>query len=134
MSNNLDAIDVIVIDDNESIRFSLSTILSNWGCRVSTFESADEACEAIKQQPSWKPNLLISDYRLRNNMTGIEAIDSIKQTLNYPISAMVITGDTAAEEILKIEQSGLIVLHKPIKPAKLRLMISKKMKSIIESK
>jgi hypothetical protein len=47
---------------------------------------------------------------------------------------MVITGDTAPEEMMKIKESGFIVMHKPIKPAKLRLMITQKMKSIIESK
>jgi signal transduction histidine kinase/CheY-like chemotaxis protein len=134
MSNNLGAIDVILIDDNESIRFSLSTTLSNWGCKVHSFESADDACEAIKQQPSWKPNLLISDYRLRNNVTGIEAVNNVKQSLNHPIEVMIITGDTSPEEISKIEKSGLSLLHKPIKPAKLRLMISQKMKSVIDLK
>ncbi|MBL4796860.1 MAG: response regulator [Oleispira sp.] len=134
MNNNLGAIDVILIDDNESIRFSLSNILSKWGCKIRSFESTDDACEAIEQLPSWKPNLLISDYRLRNNVTGIEAIDKVKESLNYPITAMVITGDTAPEEIAKIEKSGLAILHKPIKPAQLRLMISNKMRSFIESK
>lgn len=132
MSNNLGAIDVIIIDDNESIRFSLSTTLSNWGCKVHSFGSADDACEAIEKQPLWKPNLILSDYRLRNNLTGIEAINQVQQALDHPIEAMIITGDTAPEEILKIERSGFTVLHKPIKPAKLRLIISKKMKSIIE--
>jgi signal transduction histidine kinase/CheY-like chemotaxis protein len=134
MNKNLGAIDVIVIDDNESIRFSLSTIMSHWGCKIRTFESADDACKAIEQLPSWKPNLLISDYRLRNNVTGIEAIDKVKKWLNYSIQTIVITGDTAPEEIAKIERSGLTILHKPIKPAKLRLVISKKMRSVIESK
>jgi signal transduction histidine kinase/CheY-like chemotaxis protein len=132
MSNSLGAIDAIVIDDNESIRFSLSTILSNWGCTIRTFDSADEACEAIDQLPSWKPNLLICDYRLRNNVTGLEAIDDVKKSLNYSIETIIITGDTAPSEIMKIQKSGFIVLHKPIKPAKLRFIISKKMKSIIE--
>jgi signal transduction histidine kinase/CheY-like chemotaxis protein len=132
MSNNLGVIDAIVIDDNESIRFSLSNILNNWGCKTQSFESADAACETIKQLPTWKPNLLISDYRLRNNVTGIEVIDKVKTLLDYPITAMVITGDTAPEEMVKIERSGLIILHKPIKPAQLRLMITKKMKSIIK--
>lgn len=132
MNNNLSAIDAIVIDDNEDIRFSLSNILSNWGCKPHSFESAEEACHAIKQSPSWQPNLLLSDYRLRNNVTGIEAIDQVKQALDHPIEAMIITGDTAPEEISTIERSGFTVLHKPIKPAQLRLMITKKMKSIIE--
>ena len=66
-------------------------------------------------------------------MTGIEAIDKVKKTLSYSIEAIVISGDTAPEEIIKIEKSGLMVLHKPIKPAKLRVVISRRMKSIIES-
>ena len=133
MNKNLGSIDIIVIDDHEGIRFSLSNILSKWGCKVRSFESADNACEALKQLPTWKPNLIISDYRLRNNVTGIEAIDKVKLTLIYAIEAIVISGDTAPEEIIKIEKSGLIVLHKPIKPAKLRVVISRKMMSIIES-
>ncbi len=133
MNKNLSAIDVIVIDDHEGIRFSLSNILSKWGCKVRSFESADNACEALKQLPTWKPNLIISDYRLRNNVTGIEAIDKVKLILNYAIEAIIISGDTAPKEIIKIEKSGLIVLHKPIKPAKLRVVVSLKMKSIIES-
>lgn len=134
MNKSLGAIDVILVDDNESIRFSLSNILENWGCQIRSFESTNDACEAIKQSPDWKPNLVISDYRLRNNVTGIEAIDKVKKSLGYPITAMVITGDTAPEEMMKIKESGFIVMHKPIKPAKLRLMITQKMKSIIESK
>jgi CheY-like chemotaxis protein len=65
-------------------------------------------------------------------MTGIEAIDKVKATLNYPIEAIVISGDTAPEEIRKIEKSGLSVFHKPVKPAKLRVIVSRKMKSILE--
>jgi CheY-like chemotaxis protein/two-component sensor histidine kinase len=134
MNKNLGAVDIIIIDDHEGIRFSLSNMLSNWGCNVRSFESANDACEAINKSPMWKPNLIISDYRLRNNVTGIEAIDEVKTALNYPIEAIVISGDTAPEEIIKIEQSGLIILHKPVKPAKIRVLISLKMKSIIESR
>ena len=134
MNKNLGSVDIIIIDDHEGIRFSLSNILSNWGCTVHSFESANNACEALEKSPAWQPNLIISDYRLRNNMTGIEAINKVRARLNYAIEAIVISGDTAPEEIIKIEKSGLIVLHKPIKPAKLRVVVSQKMKSIIESK
>lgn len=131
MNKNLGAIDVIVIDDNEGIRFSFSNVLTNWGCKVRSFESVDQACEALKKLPTWKPNLIISDYRLRNNMTGIEAINEVRAILNYAIEAIIISGDTASEEIIKIEESGLIMLHKPIKPAKLRVAITQKMSSIL---
>ncbi len=56
----------------------------------------------------------------------LRQLKKIKEKLNYPIEAIVITGGTATEEILDIKKSGLTVLHKPIKPAKLRLIITKK--------
>lgn len=133
MNKNLAKLDVIVIDDHEGICFSLSNTLMSWDCSVRSFESIETACETINKLPTWKPNLIISDYRLRNHATGVEAIKTIKEKLGYPIEAIVITGDTATEEILDIKKSGLTVLHKPIKPAKLRLIITKKMKEIIDS-
>lgn len=133
MNKSLGAVDVIVIDDHEGIRFSLSNILSNWGCSVRSFESADDACRSLQKLPTWKPNLVISDYRLRDNKTGIEAIKKVKAVLNYEIEAIVISGDTAPDIIKKMDESGLIILHKPIKPAKLRVIISQKMKSTIDS-
>ena len=127
MNKNLVSVDVIVIDDNEEIRFSLSNVLTNWGCKVHSFESADQVCESLKKLPTWKPNFIISDYRLRNNMTGIEAVNKVRKKLNYSIEAIIISGDTAPEEIKRVEESGLIILHKPIKPAKLRVLITQKM-------
>lgn len=134
MNKNLAKLDVIVIDDHEGICFSLSNTLESWGCNVRSFESAETACEAIRKSNAWSPNLVISDYRLRKNTTGLEAIDKVTTLLGYPITAMIITGDTAPKEITKIEKSGLTILHKPIKPAQLRLVISKKMKAVIEAK
>lgn len=133
MNKSLGAMNIIVIDDHEGIRFSLTNMLNAWGCKVHPFESGTSACEAIKQAPTWKPNLIISDYRLRNSMTGIEAIKQVQAELKYSIEAIIISGDTAPEILKEVRESGFIMLHKPIKPAKLRAIISLKMKSIIES-
>lgn len=133
MNKNLSAVDILIIDDHEAIRFSLSNILSNWGCSVRSFESADDACNSLQKLPSWKPNLIISDYRLRDNVTGVEAIEKVKTVLNYEIESIVISGDTAPDIIKDMDKSGLIILHKPVKPAKLRVIISRKLKDILES-
>lgn len=130
MNKSLSAIDIIIIDDHEGIRFSLSNMLISWGCKVRAFESAEEACRAINVLPDWAPNLLISDYRLRNHKTGIAAIKQVQLTLNYPIKSILISGDTSPEVIKAIEAEGVSWLHKPIKPAKLRVVITRKMKDL----
>jgi signal transduction histidine kinase/CheY-like chemotaxis protein len=133
INKNLVSVDVVLVDDHEGIRFSLSNMLRSWGCKVRTFDCADRACEELRSFPEWQPNLIISDYRLRNNLTGIEGIAQIKRELKGEVESIIISGDTAPDIIKKIEGSGLIVLHKPIKPAKLRVVLSRKMKSIIEN-
>ncbi len=84
LNKNLAKLDVIVIDDHEGICFSLSKTLESWGCNVRSFESVESACETINTLPTWKPNLIISDYRLRNHATGIEAIKKNKREIKLP--------------------------------------------------
>ncbi len=131
INKNLTAVDVIIIDDHEGIRYSLSNMLSEWGCNVRSFESAFDACTALDKHTSWQPNLIISDYRLLNNTTGIEAIEQIQKKLDYPTEAIMMTGDTAPERIKEVEDLGFMVLHKPIKPSKLRVMITHKMQFLL---
>jgi signal transduction histidine kinase/CheY-like chemotaxis protein len=133
INKNLDGVNVIIIDDHEGIRFSLTNMLNEWGCMVRSFESATAACNALDNFPTWNPNLIISDYRLINNKTGVEAVEQVQAKRSYPIEAIIITGDTEPNKIKEIEKMDLMVLHKPIKPAQLRVVISRKMKSTLES-
>lgn len=128
---NLQGIDVLIIDDEKDICFSLTQALENWGCKVCAVESAEDACEKLESSPLWRPNLIISDYRLRNNKTGIEAIDQVRGLLSEDVVAMVISGDTAPDRIQEITSRGLTLLHKPIQPAKLRSIMHHKMKHVI---
>jgi signal transduction histidine kinase/CheY-like chemotaxis protein len=132
VNKNLAALNVIIVDDHKGIRFSLSQMLSDWGCTVHSYESADMACDALNKSPTWKPNLIISDYRLRNHLTGIDAIAQIKTVLNYAIESILMSGDTSPEIIKKIEAADLFLLHKPIKPAKLRVILTRRMNHLIE--
>ena len=131
LAMNLQGVDALIIDDEEDIRFSLIHILESWGCKVQAFDSADEACDRLQSPPLWRPNLIISDYRLRNNKTGIEAIKQVRSALSESTAALVISGDTAPDRLREIEESGLTMLHKPIKPGKLRSVIHHKMKHVI---
>lgn len=128
---SLQGLNVLVIDDDEDVRFSLLHLLENWGCQVHTFESSAEACESLNTIPLWRPHCIISDYRLAENKTGLEAVQEIRTLLAETVFSLIITGDTAPDKIQEIEASGLMAFHKPIKPAKLRSVIHHKMKHII---
>jgi CheY-like chemotaxis protein len=70
------------------------------------------------------PDLIISDYRLRNEENGIDVIEQIREEFNTDIPAFLITGDTGPERLREAEASGLPILHKPLKPARLRTLMA----------
>ena len=110
---------VVIIEDDEQVRIGLETLLSGWNCNVQSFSSSKNCLEFLALGV-FKPNLVLSDFRLQNNETGIELIKQIRQQQEYAIPAVIITGDTAPERLKEAQESGLIIIHKPIKAAVLR--------------
>jgi len=114
---------ILLIDDEQDIREAMTTLLQQWGC-TDLLCAADqfEACDLVQTQG--KPDVIISDYRLPNNRTGIEAVHSLYKTMNQSIPTLLITGDTGPQAMKAIKQSGLLLLHKPVAPAKLKLALN----------
>ena len=124
--SKIDEIDsqvILVIDDEKAILESMRLILTKWKCHVLT---ADSISSAIKQITKSKCgiDLIISDYRLRDNTTGIDAIRKIETIINSQVSGILISGDTSPEILKLVKASGYPLLHKPVKPAKLKIAIA----------
>lgn len=114
---------VLVIDDEILILKGLRMIIESWGYDVLTATSEEEAVETIAKAPR-VPDIIIADYRLRQGHTGAEAILNIRRHLDRPIPAIIITGDTAPERLQEAKAHGLKLLHKPVQPLALQLVIA----------
>ena len=68
--------------------------------------------------------ILVADFRLRNNTTGIQVIDKLELVLNRKIPSIIVTGDTSPQILQTILHSGRYVLHKPVAPQKLRQYVN----------
>lgn len=116
---------VLVIDDEVDIRDGLSELLTHWHCEVMTAESEEDACN-ILEKTGYVPNLIIADYRLRNNKNGVMAINAVKNFLNNEqLAAIIISGDTEPARLKEVANSGYVLLHKPVRPAQLRMVIQR---------
>jgi len=113
---------ILVIDDEIEVLNAMKLSLTSWGCKVLTCESKASAIENIKAF-NFDIDLIISDLRLRNNETGIDAINSVFKNIKKEIPALLVTGDTSPACIANASKSGFKLLHKPLKPAQLRLQI-----------
>lgn len=108
---------VLVIDDDEAVRAGMLQLLRNWGCACEAAESIEEALVLARAQ---RPDLVISDYRLREQRTGAQAIAALRAEFGAQLPALLITGDTAPERLREARASGVPLLHKPVSPALLR--------------
>ncbi|AEP28238.1 sensor histidine kinase [Brumicola nitratireducens] len=110
---------VVVIDDEESIRQGLENILILWGYRVISASDLEQAMVQLTTK-DLIPEAIISDYRLKDDKTGIDAIRAIHKIYGENIPALIMTGDIATDRLIDINSSNFQVLFKPVPPMKLR--------------
>ncbi len=113
---------LIVIDDDSLVLSAMRQALESWGYDVVAAGSTDEAVAALSGGEA-EPDLIIADYRLAGNATGIEAIEALCGHLGRRVPAVIVTGDIAPETQRHLADCGLRVLQKPVRPAKLRALV-----------
>ena len=123
---SLNGMEILLVEDEIDVREALAVTLKRWGCTVWQTDNIAGALAFIHQQ---KIDFIITDYRLREHETGIDLLEQVN-SINPEISGLMITGDTGTEQIQSFLKAGHIVLHKPIKPAELRMAIQRSTKKL----
>jgi len=109
---------IALVEDDADIREFTAEIMREWGCRVFAGESVAEVlCEL--DTAAARPDLLVCDYRLPDNQTALDVMQQMRRFWGK-LPVLVVTGDTAAETLQAIQQSGAGLLHKPIATTRLR--------------
>jgi CheY-like chemotaxis protein len=111
---------VQLIDDEPHVLQGLSVLLTGWGMQVSGASSAAQALEQATETP---PDLIIADYRLEGPATGVDAIATLRRRWG-DLPAIVVTADHASDVQQGVSAAGLHLLHKPVRPARLRSLIT----------
>ncbi len=112
-TGQLRGMNVLVVDDDAAVLSGMAQLLSQWGCKVNTASSIEQA---LVQTQHNTPDVVISDYRLRNQRTGAQAIAELRALAGVQLPALIITGDTAPERLREATSSGVPLLHKPLAP------------------
>ena len=115
---------VVIIDDEAEVVAALELLLKQWGCVVITADCSAQAHDKL-QCDGIGPDLILSDYRLRGDETGIGVINGLRSTFGEHVPALLVTGDTAAERLRDATASGLDVLHKPVNAEQLKQALIK---------
>lgn len=112
---------IAFVEDDADIREFTVEIMQEWGCRVFAGENGAVVMRLL-DTAALRPDLLVCDFRLPNKQT---ALDVMREMRDYwgDLPVLIVTGDTGAEALQAIQQSGASLLHKPIAPTRLRSMM-----------
>jgi CheY-like chemotaxis protein len=100
---------ILLIDDDEWIRDSLSIFFEAEGCRIVSVETAEEGLEALRLQDY---DIIITDYKLPG-MDGIEFLRQIQKSQQNAKKVLI----TAYKSELVVEEAKKVgVQHLIAKP------------------
>lgn len=124
MSNGNFKYNILVVDDDESMRFMLQTKLFQSGYNVTLAASGTHAMQIF--QTGKKFDLVLCDLKMPLK-SGIDVIRFMKEN-GYSAPCIIVTGFPEKEKIIAAAQMGIQdVLVKPVRHQELMKMIRSKL-------
>ncbi len=116
---------VVLVDDDELALASTTGLLESWGCHVS---AADNGATLLATLPAdgETPDIIVCDYQIAGTGDGLQLIEQLRRHFGKPIPAVILSGDTSPATAAAIQQADIPLLHKPVRPAKLRALLQRK--------
>jgi CheY-like chemotaxis protein len=112
---------VMVVEDDVLARAALVSLLESWGLHVLPARDLAAACQHLAEGKV--PACIVSDYRLQDDINGVELVQHLRGLMGVLTPACIISGDTDPSLIQSVQAMGLTLLHKPVRPAKLRTLL-----------
>ncbi|MGE0241993.1 MAG: ATP-binding protein [Parvibaculaceae bacterium] len=122
-AGDLAGIRILLIEDDKAASDATALLLRSWKCDVWCARSTEEALGVVGRAKK-PPHIIVADYRLPGKLDGVEAIRRVRAELHSAIPAIIVTGESDQNVVREIEQMGFMILRKPVRPAKLRRLIS----------
>ena len=103
---------ILVVDDEPAIVDATTMVLEMEGFDVLSAASVDEVKMCMRDMTN-PPDILITDFHLRNGETGLVVISAVRERFESNIPAVVLSGDTS-NRIVLAELEETTFLTKPV--------------------
>ena len=104
---------ILLIEDDVKVVNAWGLLLKAEGFEVATAASARET-EAVVDGLQSAPDLIISDFHLLDDSTGVEAVAIVRKAFDRNIPAFIVTGDTSKMVDQARETPNCIIMNKPV--------------------
>jgi len=112
---------VLVVDNDLSILDAMHALLEQWGVQVF---KANRSSEALRLLDTQIIDAILADFHLGDGSNGLELIQKVLEIRGAGCAAALITADHGVELTRAAHRAGVPLLHKPLRPAALRALLS----------
>jgi len=113
---------VMLVEDDPGVRDATRMLLSVEGYRVAAVASLAEALRNAQEEGA--PDLLITDYHLRDGELGTQVIAALRASLGADLRSVLITGDTSTAIKQLRDDPHLRIASKPINAEELLALLA----------
>ena len=114
---DLSGVSVLIVDDSEDIRASLSLRMRDLGCQVETAGTLENVTRVLD---FFSPDILLTDFQLQYAESGGMVIKLVRETLGVEVPCIIITGTTMAETSNISHNQDIEILYKPVQSDEIR--------------
>lgn len=114
---------ILVVENDPSTADALKRLLHNWDAQVLVYRDL-AGVAAGRNAGDAPPDLLILDYHLDDGACGLDVADYLRSLSPAPLPVIVTTADHSPEIEMRAAEIGAELVHKPIKPAQLRSLLT----------
>src|SRR6185437_1706100 len=112
---------VLCLDDDAAILDGMRALLGRWGVDCRTARDVTAAAAELRRGPV---DLILADYHLADGIDGLQALQQLRAACDPLPPAALITADGSSELKQRARALGYPLLHKPVKPAALRALLT----------
>lgn len=109
---------IALIEDDRLVRIAMEGLLTGKGFVVAAGSDYAEMREALNRAGR-TPDLVIADYRLRGEETGVAVARRLCQDYGRDLPVLLLTGESAPAEMIDAAAGAFPVLRKPVRPERL---------------
>ena len=113
---------ILIADDNKDVRRATSELLRAWGQHVTATASPEELGR-LAEDLDQPPDLILLDFHFTRPAGGVASAKDLRRTWGDRVAIVVLTGETTAASLTEIKKLGFPVMHKPLRPVRLRALV-----------
>lgn len=118
----------LIVDDDADICDATVQLLSGWGFDARAVPSGVSARDLLRQ--GFAPDVVLADLRLGDAVDGIDVVEQVRKDLSRAVPALLVSGDLGARDAPRVKSSELLLMTKPVAPARLRSALASLLQNI----